>query len=276
MKMLLRDMDMGSLDAPLELAPKALNAVNMVDAVDILFLPVFHGPVLEAPFIEVPVSMEFVRGDGATLFDVVDHDGVKGVFLTVGDNLSHKVTVPLNHAKDNGLVGGSPASFAVPTAPDHGFVHFDMAREFIVAVNHGHILADFVRHAPSRFISHAKLALKFFGGNAVSGSGEQVHGIEPLLKRGMGILERGSRHGVNVVSAPLAFISGHFLDFVKLAFLPAFKAGGFIAESFFHQMSQTGIVIWEKVEELLNTHGLFHCVTSMSKVYQKRVHMSRG
>ena len=59
-KVLRADVDMGSPDAPLYLAPIAFQRINMVDAVDVLLGPVLHLAVPVAPFSEVEIGGPFV------------------------------------------------------------------------------------------------------------------------------------------------------------------------------------------------------------------------
>lgn len=209
--------------------------------------------------VERTIGREFVSADpraalhmGSDMRGQVFHADVIDV---AGDDFA----ITLDHAEDNGLVGVS-AAFGLlrPLAADVGLVDFDMPTEPAIPVNLTHVLADFVTDAPRGFVGDAKLALQFLGGDAMTGSREQVHGIEPLLQRRMRALERGALHGVQVMAA-VAGPRGELGEPVEAANDTAFRANRVRAEPDGEQMLQTGIVGREPLEKVFYCEGFSHC-----------------
>ena len=90
-------------------------------------------------------------------------------------------------------------------AADQRFVDlndFAGAAQRIVTVERGHVLADFMAHAPRGFVGHANLALDTLGGNAVPRRREQEHDVEPIAQAGAGAIERRSGSRVKLIGAP--------------------------------------------------------------------------
>ena len=117
----------------------------------------------------------------------------------IGDNRRHHVPATLDHAQHNRLGRAEPA--------DEGLVNLDMltgTAKRIIAVHIAHVFADFMAHAPRRFVGHAKLALDLFRRNAVTGGREQEHDVEPIAQRRAGALKWSVSHRGNLIAAILA------------------------------------------------------------------------
>ena len=236
----------------------------------ILANAVTDGAVLIASLAKVAVRHVFVGRDRRTFdHDIRDRD-FQAIRRSVRHDLGEDLAMTLNDARDDSLVG--VAVLARPgfhDAADHRFVSFDVARQGRVAVHQTEVLADFMAHAPSRFVVHGQLALQFLGRNAVPGRGKQVHGVEPFLQWNMGFLERRSHHRVNVV-ATLAGIGRHFRQLLELASLEAARAFVSLAEALFEQVLKAGVIVREKLHKFGDRHGLRHGAVSVSdRIYSR-------
>jgi hypothetical protein len=69
------------------------------------------------------------------------------------------------------------------------------------------VLADFVAHAPSRFVRHPQLPLDLFSGDAISRGGEQEHDEEPVSERRAGLFKRRSRRRIDLITAMFALVA---------------------------------------------------------------------
>ena len=94
-----------------------------------------------------------------------------------------------------------PGALRPSLLPKITFISFNITidRQFSVYISH--VLADFMRHAPCRFIGYAELTPKLPCSHIVPRRGKQVHGIEPLVKRGTGSFHGRPHARVNVVLA---------------------------------------------------------------------------
>gem|GEM_PF-4574585 len=92
----------------------------------------------------------------------------------------------------------------------------------------------------------------------MTGSCEQVHGIEPFLQRCAAAFKWRSDHRVNVMAAPCALIGKLFGDASKAAMLVALRAIQFKTITNLHQMFQAGVIVWEAFEEIGNCELFGH------------------
>lgn len=256
--MLSRNAYMGSKDRALEMAPEALQAIRVVDAVYPLLGGVRDDTVLVASVCEVPVGRPFVAADRRAGADFLDDDALKCSAPRVWHNAGHYIAIPLQHTEDDRLASSPATTLARVLAANISLINFDVSRQIVVAINFAHVLADFVTDAPRGLVGHAKLALQFLRRDAVSGRGEQVHGVEPLLQRRPGILKRRSGHRVNVVAAPRAGIGGKLRQPHETTFLAALRAFKCLAMARLHQMREAAIVIREALEKVLYGEVLSH------------------
>ena len=148
--------------------------------------------------------------------------------------------------------------FLARLSADVGFVRFNDARKPVVAVHLAHVLADFVAHAKRSRIRDPELALQFLGRDAMPGSREEVHGIEPLLQRRMRAMKDGPDHGENLKPAPRALIGRMATDAVKLARLAALRALDLVAVPKPHEVVQAAIVIRELGHKLVDRRAFCH------------------
>ena len=156
-----------------------------------------------------------------------------------------------------------------------GFVNLDVRAgpaNRNVTVNFRHVFADQLRHAPSGFVGHAKLALQFLAAHAVAGDREQVDCIEPELKRGPRLFERGAHGRVQVVTAELAGIGALRLDPEPLGFALTLGALEALAEANFEQVIEAGFVVRKETEKLGGRKGLL----AHSPLYSRPIYVWQG
>ena len=198
--MLRTDMDMRPIDPALHSGPKAFNRVGRsAFKADIFMRAVIDRHVPVAALVKAEVGAQFIGMDSPARNDIGVDDRGECRFTLVGHDMGSHVPAALQHRHDNGL-GRAEAA-------DESFVDLDMlagSTERAVAVNVAHVFADFMAHAPSGFIGHAKLALHFLRCHAVAGGAEQKHDVEPVAQRSAGALKRGSTHGGNLIATILA------------------------------------------------------------------------
>jgi len=230
----------------------------MVDAVDIFFDTMMNISMLVTSFVQMVVRLKFIGTDRTSSLDMIFNNTFKGIIGNIGNHFRHYITATLYHSKNNYLAFCATPTRAMVPSTNHSFVNFDMTGQIIIPVNSRHIFSDLMGHAPSSFISNPKLPLQFLGRDTMTGSSEKIHGIKPLLKRGMGVLKWGSRHRVNMVPAPLAHINRLFFKLVKFSVPFAPEAIQLFAKAGFHEVRETGIIIRELLEKLLNCKAVSH------------------
>lgn len=231
----------------------------MVHVHDVFAQTVPDGPVLEAALRQMGVRSEFIRTDHRAGADISENDRLQSLAPDVWHNTGTQIAIPLNHAKDSCFAVGSAATLAVALPPDQRFIHFDMSAQRTVAIGLCHQLAQLMADAPSRFVGHAKLALQFLRGYAMSRRGEQVHGVKPLLERRARFLERCPHAWVNVMPAKLAHVGPALRDAMEFRLPIAGRAGGRLAVLHGHDPVQTGLVGRVFGKKLLVR--VFHCLS---------------
>lgn len=213
--------------------------------------------------------MKWVRNAGA-LFDPLLDGWDHGELAAIRDFAHDNFAATFDHAEDDVFVVVAPLVLAT----NECLVDLDngVSAKRPVAIGIGHVLADFMAHTPRAFVRHAKLALDFLGRNAVAGHAEQEHDVEPLLQRCTSALERSARHGVQMMFAPLALISGMFPKPMPLCDLTTLGTRALHAVASFHKMIQTGFIRGKPPEEILYVERL----SPSPLMYEQRLHMSRG
>lgn len=260
-KMLTANMDMRSANRALHQGPEAFDALGMVFAVRPLLCAMVYGSVKVAEARELCIRQQFVSRNRRPLFNVFDDVRLKRVTADIWNNTRDHGSVALNHAENDCLARSAATTFSAASLPtDHRFVGLHMAAQLVVAVDPREIFADFMAHAPRCLIGDAQLALQFLRRNAVARRGEQIHREKPLLERDTRSAERRSNHRMNMMAA-VARIGGHFGELAKFPNLATTLALQVLAIPLFEKMRQTGVIILELGEELLNRdrHAYLHC-----------------
>lgn len=253
---------MGSPDRPLEDCPETFDGVHMGIAPRVFLLPVVDHTMVVADLAEDAIRVPFVGADARSGLDALEDRRNEGLAGSVGDNLGKHLAPAFQDAHDHCLVRSASGNTHLPSAlhatADISLVHFDMASQRRIAIHLRHVLADFMAHAPRRFVGDGKLALQFLGRDAMPRRGEQVDRVVPLLQSGMRLGERRADHRINLVAAPRALVSRMALDAVKLPVLAALRAIKRLAEAGAEQVFQARIVVRETLEKVLHIHGLSH------------------
>lgn len=249
--------NMGAFDRPFDERPKAFNCIRVVAVARPFILRVIDRAVNVAALRQLLIGVPFVGADGRSSRYVLDQVRLNGGARHVGDNTGDDISTAFGHAENQRLAESAATLTTLAVPANHRFVGLNVARQRLVAVHNGKILADFVPHSPRRFVVHAQLTLQFLGGNSVTRRGEQVHRIEPLLERRMRAIERRSHHRVDVFAA-LACIGGHLRQLLVFACFPAARAFVIRAKASLEQMLKAGVVVREHLHEFGDRHWLGH------------------
>ena len=257
--------DMSTANTTLQLAPESFNGVGMSIAAYPLLGGVIHRQMPVRIFPQSLVGGPFIGADGRSRLNEFGDVGEQGFDACVWHDAGNDITIPLDHAEYDGLAFG-PASrealFSTSTpATNVSLIGFHMTREWGIAVNLCHVLADFVAHAPRSLVGHAQLALQFLRGYAVARRGEQIHGVKPFLHGRPRARKGCPNHRVNVMAAPLAHIGRLLAETMKLGVLPALRAIALFAVANPHKMIEAGVVVREAIEKLLDCEWLSHCLS---------------
>jgi hypothetical protein len=153
--------------------------------------------------------------DGRSRQHIRLNDRTQRVAQNVWNDLRNQLAVLFQHSDHNGLAASGAASLTVSHSADARFVNLDDGAgtaKRSVPVERRHVLADFMAHAPRRFVSDSNIALDLLGGNAVPRRGEEEHHVEPVAKAGASAIERRPGGRIEVIRAPLTLIGTAALD----------------------------------------------------------------
>jgi hypothetical protein len=196
------DVDVGSLDGPLQEAPEVLNAVGVNLAPDILF-SVVNDLVDEVP-VKSSITAMCVGVDSRARFNVAADCRREGLSLGIRHYLSlHSAmvinSVPIEESHYYGFAHSTPtvnqsfplAFVHVPgLATNESFVNLNLTRhEGIAAL---HCQPDTMEHEPSGLLGDSDCPVNLIGANAVLGISNHPDGSEPLVKSNGAIFDDGS------------------------------------------------------------------------------------
>ena len=206
-KMLRTDMDMRPADPALQLRPEAFHAVDGATSCrDILPKRMVDLFMVETVHSKSEIGRQFVGVDDGVWHHVLLDDRDHRADTAVRDNLGYNVATALNHSQNDRFVG-KEAFFLRCLSADERLVNLNLfakAAERRVAIDLAHVFADFVAHAPSRLVGHAKLALDLLCGNATPRRAEQKHNVEPVAQRSASAFKWSIGHRGNLVAAVFA------------------------------------------------------------------------
>jgi hypothetical protein len=262
-QMMATDMNVSAVNGPLQLRPEALDSVDASALRGrILSKLVVDLHMAITGFVDIVIAAKFIGIEGRSRHNVRQDKRLHGLFGARFDNAGNQFAIAFQHPDNASLVALVTAPHAGNRATDKRFVDLDgfaKAAKRIVAVLFGHEFADFVAHAPRRFVGHAKLALDFLGGHAIPRSAEKEHDIKPIAQRSAGAMERRIGGRKDLVAAEIAGVRPAFRDRVELGFAPAFFAIMREAVAGHHKMLQTGFFGRETVLKLAKCGGFrFH------------------
>ena len=262
-KMLPTDMDMRSVNPALQLCPETFNGIDARSVCGRIYACfVVDLDVAIAVVRNVFVTAKFIGVDGSSGQDVgID----KHVHRRLGarlDNARDQFTAAFKHPDNASLVALVSAAHAGNRTADQRFVNFDGrtgATKWIVTIKRRHVFADFMTHAPSRLVSHTKLALDFLGRNAVARSAEQEDDIEPIAQRRPRPMHRRVSRWKDLMAAKVASVRAPFRDRMEPRLARAFIADMRDAISRHHKMLQTSIFVRKPLLKLAQSEGFsFH------------------
>ena len=204
-----------------------------------------HRLMLKPGLRQPAVGLQFVGMDRATFFDVLFDDRLKSFLAHVRNDLRHYVAVTFQHSKHDRLVWSDTPAFAASSAStDIGFISFDIAVQRQLTVHIGHVLTNFVCHAPRRLIGHAQLALQLLRRHAMTRSREQVHRVEPFVERRPRPLHERANGRVQLMFTVLADIGSFARHTVELALDTALRAVQFrTAITLGHDAPQARLIV---------------------------------
>lgn len=262
-KMLATDMDMGAVDRSLQLRPKAFERVDASTGLSrILTAIMVHLDVAIAALVDVLIPAHFVGADRRAGYDVMLDKRVHRHFGSTGDDAGNQLASAFQHPDDNGLIPHVAVAFAAYRAADNRFVNLDgaaYAAKRIVAVERRHIFADFMAHAPRRFVGYAKLTLDFLSRHPMPRSAEQEDDIKPIAQRGPRPVHRRVSGRKDLMAAKVASVRAPFRDRMKPRFASAFVADVRDAVAGRHKMLQTSILGRKPLLKLAQSGGFrFH------------------
>src|SRR4030042_202916 len=101
--MLTRDMNMSTLNASFNLAPKAFQRIGVVDSVDVFPAHMANSTMRVSFVAQVFIRGQFIGADCASRFNMIFNNWFKGIPFGIGNNFRHNITAALHHAKNNRL-----------------------------------------------------------------------------------------------------------------------------------------------------------------------------
>jgi hypothetical protein len=209
--------------AAFEDRPEAFNRVGVDRADNVLMFAMVHRAnriFLFQSLVSAPIvhrqQANFVRHNFA-------HENLGGSGGNVFQNAGDHVALALHRSNDRSFASGeatTTAALFVPMSPlvlsaNVGFINFNNAAEFCCWLNHRG--ADFVAHAMRCAVrAEAKLALDLKRANSLFAGRHQVHDLEPVAQRLVGVLKdrsgddgepiahRTARSALRALPVPLA------------------------------------------------------------------------
>ena len=166
-------------------------------------------------FTEAPVAYPFISVDGASRLDVRNDDSLQGLCFRVFDNMKPSRSTPLHHAENGRLCldASTPGirSLLVLVLP---FV-FAANKKFVVL---GLAFQEFgyfvfqhppypVEHVPCVLLLNTDVFRQLAGRDTFLVRGAKPDRNEPLLERGLRVLEHGSDQHRELLTARRALVS---------------------------------------------------------------------
>ena len=213
MQILLRNVNVSGSDASLQMFPEIFQPVDVRIVQDIFARSMIHRLVRELFFfVQSFVRAQLVCVNRRALLNIC-LNGCKGFLADIRDNLCHHLAVALQHSKHNRLLLCSSGDLSLCPSADISFVALNLGRrQRKFAVHFRHVLTDLVSNAKRALVGHAKLPLQLFTRNAMPGSGEQIHRVEPKLQGCPTVFKQCADSRVKMMSAKLARIGAFCLD----------------------------------------------------------------
>lgn len=198
-------------------SPNAFYRVRMSQSTAILALRVVDGLVGKEQAANAAVSPVFVRAERRANGNIIVNGLLNGRQIGRSDRHRFSSTATLTHS-ENRLFTDRTATEHQPLisvfrgllAADIRLVNFDNALQFVDV--RAARFAEPLKHKPRRFLRNAYLFAQLERRDAFSGGNEQIHRVNPFVKRNVRPLkDRASPHG-EVQRASVATIEAVFAD----------------------------------------------------------------
>lgn len=256
LQMLRRNRNVSPVNRPLQLRPEALDGVGVNVATHVFPFAVLHALMPVAFLASHKIGVVLIGHEVGTNPNVLPDNGHERGGLDVFHHHGADSALTFHHAGYGNLsTRHGPASLPVCLSAYVGFVGLNGAVKQVVPLLHKG--ADLFRYAPRRLISYAKVSLKLFCGDAVFRRAEKINGVKPAFEQRFGLVKNGARHGMYLVSAPLARIALAALYTIPLALFEAFRAGVVRAITALEKIIKAGFFIRKFLVELSDCM-LFH------------------
>lgn len=202
----------GAVNSPLENSPNGFNAVSGSHSPRVFASGMIDGFMLEKQSVKIREHKAVIGIELRSKFDVVVNlgcDGLHGAFIHRGKD---GATVTFAHSKHSSFADSTTSSFQlfvlmlVPfLAADETLVKFHDALQ-LCELRATASLTYPMENEPCALLCDSNLFRQLQRTDALTGSNQQVHGIQPLVKRDMGTLKDGSRSDGEVQLAGIAAV----------------------------------------------------------------------
>lgn len=204
--------------------------------------------MLKAERSNIIVSGVFVGVDNLTGFNRVTDMANDVSRIHNAHHAGGNAAPAIGYTDNGGLASRAPATLAGAFTADIRFVRFALAKELTgFAV---HQLADFMGHAPCSLVGHPKLALQFFRGHTIAGSGHEKNCKEPRNEAGAGLVKDCASRGVKLETAPRTGIGAAFRQRIEAILFQAFGTLATFWPALLKQKIQTSPIIGELTLEV--------------------------
>jgi hypothetical protein len=211
---------------------------------------------------QIFITAKFVGVDRGAGQDVGIDKRVHGGLSAAWHDACNQLAIAFQHPDNARLIALVAATHARNGAADQRFVNLDFfahAAKGVITIKLRHILADFMAHAPRRFVGHAKLALNFLGRNSVTRSAKLEHDKKPIAQASASAVKGCASGRVDLRAAPFASVRAASFDAVEFRVLATLSAIVTLPKSGAHKVVKAAFLGGEKVLELAKGGGFrFH------------------
>lgn len=189
-----------AVETPLHYRPNALNAVRVCRSTGIFPGAVVHTLMAKEQTVHVGKDGVVISVQLRTRLNLPVNFILDGVERSVSDRLGDGSPATFPHPQNGDLPNRATASVEflpfvlVGFLPaDKALINFDDALQFVLAVWIGTRFSKPGEHEPSRLLRDADFLGKLHTTDALTGRDQEVHGVNPFVKRNMAPLENRPR-----------------------------------------------------------------------------------
>jgi hypothetical protein len=206
----------------LEDRPKTLNRVRVNRADHVLFFAVIDGSVRHGVGQALVSGPRVGRKQANFVGNRLANETENFIAACPVQNASHDIALTLHGAND-GYLAAVVAFLFIPVAvlivsADVGFINLDNAAKLFLRLHH--CGTDFMAHQVRRIVgAEAHLPLNLKGANSFFARGHEMHDLEPVAQRLVGVLEdRSDQHRepiaarVALLALPMPFARAQVID----------------------------------------------------------------